>query len=446
MVGALLLIDRLAPGVELGYWITHYWPVLIILWGVAKLIDRLAFVNTRAAPPAFNPTTGAALPTAARPPLLTGGEFTLIVSLVLIVFGAFLHGWLRQVLPRGVAAISPFTESATQTQHASATAIPPGSKITVNTAIGDVSIHPGTGSDLLVSAGETAHAETQSAAQTALQRVQLAAERTADGYAVHPVNGNHDDLSVDLDVMTPPNAAIVARTEQGDVHISGAPGNAEASVGSGDTTIRNAAGDVNVDGGPGDTRIDSVGGAVHFRKHGHGDVEVSNVKGDATIEEGALGDVKIRNVAKSVQLTSSRTTVSIAALPGELTLDSGDINISRARGPVTISAHDQDVTANDIDGAFDLTAQHGDVEITYSQPPKGSINITTDSGDVSLTLPAGSSFTLSAVSKSGDVDNDFSGGRDDDGDGGHSVSANYGSGGPQIRITTRYGDIHIRKN
>jgi Putative adhesin len=85
------------------------------------------------------------------------------------------------------------------------------------------------------------------------------------------------------------------------------------------------------------------------------------------------------------------------------------------------------------------------VEIEYSQPPKAPISITTDSGDVSLSLPAGASFSVSAVSKSGDLENDF-GGSSDDHAGSHSLNATYGSGGPQIRITSHYGDIHIHKN
>jgi DUF4097 and DUF4098 domain-containing protein YvlB len=444
LVGALLLISRLAPNVDLGYWFAHYWPVIIILWGVAKLIDRMAF-TAPASEARFDPNTGAPLKVATRPPLLTGGEFGLIVFLMLILGLVFVHGWLRQVLPRGVMDSSPFARTAAQTQHASATAIAPNSKIVIKGTDGDVTVHPSATSDLLVSASESARGDTDSEANAALARVQVAIDHTSDGYVVHPVNDKNGDISVDLDVTVPKSAGVSAATQHGDIRITDAVGNVETSAGAGDVTIRNTTGAVSADSGPGDTKIDGASATVRFHKRGPGDVEISNVQGEAQIEGNTLGDVVIRNVTKGVSLSSTRTTFSAAALPGELRLDRGDIHLSHAAGPVSITAHNQDVTANNVDGQFDVTAQHGDVEIEYSQPPKAPISITTDSGDVSLSLPAGASFSVSAVSKSGDLENDF-GGSSDDHAGSHSLNATYGSGGPQIRITSHYGDIHIHKN
>ena len=39
VLGVLFLIDRFDPAFRLGHLVRLYWPVLIILWGVAKLID-----------------------------------------------------------------------------------------------------------------------------------------------------------------------------------------------------------------------------------------------------------------------------------------------------------------------------------------------------------------------------------------------------------------------
>ena len=446
LIGVIFLVQRLAPRIDLGYWITHYWPVIIILWGVAKLIDRLSFTSMPAGEARFDPATGAPLPAASRPALLTGGEFALVVLLLLVVGVVFVHGWLRQVLPRGVMDSSPFAQTAKQTQHAGASALAAKSKIVIKTTDGDVTIHASPTNELLVTADETARGDSDSEAQSALKNIQIAIDHTADGYIVHPVNDRNGDITVDLDVTVPKDAGVSAATERGDIRITDAAGNVETSAGSGDVTIRGASGGLTADSGPGDTRIDGVSGPVRFHKHGPGDIEISNVQGDAKIEGSTLGDVTVRNVTKGVSVSSQRTTFSAAALPGELRLDRGDIQLSHASGPVTISSHNQDVKANDIEGQFDLTAEHGDVEIQYSQTPKQPINITTDSGDVSLSLPAGSSFSISAVSKSGDVENDFGNGSSEEDGGSHSLNATYGSSGPQIRINTRYGDIHIRKD
>src|SRR5215831_14596605 len=41
LIGTLLLVARLHPGMNLFYVITRFWPVLLILWGVSKLIERI---------------------------------------------------------------------------------------------------------------------------------------------------------------------------------------------------------------------------------------------------------------------------------------------------------------------------------------------------------------------------------------------------------------------
>jgi hypothetical protein len=42
LLGALLLLHRFDPALGVGHLSRHYWPVLIILWGVARLIEHLS--------------------------------------------------------------------------------------------------------------------------------------------------------------------------------------------------------------------------------------------------------------------------------------------------------------------------------------------------------------------------------------------------------------------
>ncbi len=229
---------------------------------------------------------------------------------MLILGLVFVHGWLRQVLPRGVMDSSPFARTAAQTQHASATAIAPNSKIVIKGTDGDVTIHPSATSDLLVSASQESArgGHRLRSKRAALARVQVAIDHTSDGYVVHPVNDKNGDISVDLDVTVPKSAGVSAATQHGDIRITDAVGNVETSAGAGDVTIRNTTGAVSADSGPGDTKIDGASATVRFHKRGPGDVEISNVQGEAQIEGNTLGDVVIRNVTKGVSLSSTRTT------------------------------------------------------------------------------------------------------------------------------------------
>jgi len=154
--------------------------------------------------------------------------------------------------------------------------------------------------------------------------------------------------------------------------------------------------------------------------------------------------VALRNIPKGVHFTSPRASVEVAALPGEMKLDTSDIVISDALGPIVINAGNEDVRLESVSGALELHAKRGDITVTFSAPPKEPINITDDSGDVTLNLPSQSTFTLAAESRSGDITDDFAANpAHDDDHSPHAIAATQGSGGPAIHLATNYGDIHI---
>ena len=68
-LGALFLLHRFDPELGIGHLIGRYWPVLLIVWGIAKLVDHLSAQRTGRA----------------RPPVLSGGEAALLVLLVVVL-------------------------------------------------------------------------------------------------------------------------------------------------------------------------------------------------------------------------------------------------------------------------------------------------------------------------------------------------------------------------
>src|SRR6185437_17120181 len=74
VVGGLILARHALPQAPIGYWIAHYWPVLLILWGVTRLIEYVA----RSRPARSG---------------LSGGEIVLLV--LIIVFGLMFSGAYR---------------------------------------------------------------------------------------------------------------------------------------------------------------------------------------------------------------------------------------------------------------------------------------------------------------------------------------------------------------
>jgi DUF4097 and DUF4098 domain-containing protein YvlB len=432
IVGALLLVATLHPGFSLGYVVTHFWPVIFIIWGISKLIDRYALAQ---------PGGGAPVS------LVTGGEVALILFLIVLVGFVAIIGWVRN--RHGLWDIGPFTAQYSQTQQAESGPLRQGSWVTINTTNGDISVQPASGDTIHASANETARAATEQEARDRLKTMNIVAQRTefglsGDGYSVHPVNAN-GNISVDLDVQTPKAAPVTAKTGRGNVTVAGIQGPTDAATRNGDLQIHDVGANVTANIQNGEAHIRNIAGSVDFTGRGGGDVEIADVQGAANLQGNVFGDIDLRDVAKGVHYTSPRSDVQLEALPGELKIDTSEIALSRATGPISVTAHNQDMQLDDVRGPLNLTETRGNISVTLATPPKAPITISNDSGDVILTLPPQSSFTIYAESNSGNISNDFGAVPNSDDRGPHVLNATYGAAGPTIHIVTKYGDIHINK-
>jgi len=434
IVGALLLVATLHPTFSLGYVITHFWPVIIIVWGFSKLIDRYAH-------------PAGALPAA----LITGGELGLIFLLVLIVLLVGFAGWMhnrRNGFVNNFGDFGLFTQRYSETKRIDVKQVgDPRSLFSITTPNGSINVHTGTGNELLVSGNASAGGNTEQAARDRMKNLDLAFDGPDGNYQIHPVNANGGGISIDLDVQLPRPASVNARTNRGDVTVAGVQGTATVSTRNGDVQIHDVGLGVTSDVQNGDTRIHNVAGPVSFTGRGGGDVEIADIQGAATLGGNVFGDVDLRNVTKGVRYSSPRANVQVDGAIGELKIDTSDVVLSRATGPITISARNQDMQLDSVQGQLNLTETHGDIDITFAEPPNAPIKITDDAGDVTLNLPAQSNFTLFAQSNAGDITNDFTQDSDRGNDHGPQVlNFTQGTGGPTIHIVTKYGDIHIGKS
>ena len=66
------------------------------------------------------------------------------------------------------------------------------------------------------------------------------------------------------------------------------------------------------------------------------DLTLSEIKGKITQSGEILGDVHIENVSGAVHLHTSVTDLELAELPGDLTLNSDDLRVTEAKGPVRV--------------------------------------------------------------------------------------------------------------
>lgn len=437
LLGVIFLAEHLDPTLGIGRLIRVYWPVLLILWGLAKLIDHLA--ARRAGQP--------------RAPIISGAEAALLVLLALILSGFVFRDWVRDHYPDFDIRVPPFRQSYTQSQQLAPQSIPAGARVVIEAEQGDITVHAGEGAELAVSVNESAWAPSESVAQARMKQVEVVVEQSGNDYIVHPVRrgGFRARVNVDLDVQVPKASSVTAHTAHGDIHASEIRGSIEARTEGGDIEIAGAGSDVTATLQRGDARITRVGGNVRLTGRGD-DVEIADVSGDATVEGVFLGSGLVRNVKGTTRVTSPWLELSVGRLSGSLEGDAGDIKISNAAGPARIATHNKDIEVQDVAGRLDITDAHGDVKVGFSSPPRDDVNIANDAGEVEVTLPPNSSFAVSAVSRSGEVESDFEQAslqrarEEETGRLSGQFGGQAGALVPRITIATSYGTIRLRKS
>ena len=431
-VGVLFLLYRFQPQLEIGFFVRRFWPVLIILWGVAKLIDHLV-----------------ARRSGERAALLSGGEAALLIVALVALAGLGFADYVRKRHPDFDLRINPFAQKYTQTDSLPGKKVPPGSRIAIQTTHGNITVHVSDGDELRVTANKSASDSSESEADEHMGAVKAVIEQTSDGVRIHPSGGNDSEtaVNVDLDVEVPKSANVTANTSRGDINIAGISGSIDASTNEGDVEIHDAGSDVAVALEKGDVRLSNLAGNVRVSGRGN-EVDVSDVKGDATFEGEFFGPIRIRNVAKTTHYVSQRSDLTLIHLTGRLELDSENLQVSDVAGAAKLTTHNKDMDVENVTGRLDIADSHGDIKIICSQPPTDEISVANDSGEVDLTLPAKSNFQISAVSQGGDISSDFETPSlqqtNDDNVG--KLNGKVGSGGPKIQIATSYGTIALTKS
>src|SRR5580704_2743994 len=245
LLGALFLLDRFDRVLGIGYIARRYWPVLLILWGIAKLIDR------------FDARRRAEVPGR----LLTGSEAALLVLLFIVLSAFGLKDWFRDRYPNLDMEIAPFDQRSSVSEELATRSVAAQAHITLRTIRGNIAIHTAEGTGMHVRINKSVSASTDSAAQKEMNETVVVIDQTADGYSVHPTKlGDRSPVTVDLDVVLPRAVSLTARTDRGDISISGITGSVDAGTRRGDIEIRDADSDVRAELQNGNARVGNVAG------------------------------------------------------------------------------------------------------------------------------------------------------------------------------------------
>ncbi|HZP05667.1 MAG TPA: DUF4097 family beta strand repeat-containing protein [Terracidiphilus sp.] len=423
---ALLVMTGHIAASDFWTWYAHWWPVLLIGAGLALLGEW-------------------ALDMRRQTPVRRSGNFVgILVLLAILGFGA--SGW-HHIGPwfNGWGDSDDFFNAFGLPEHDNDqqvlnSQIPANAMVDIENPRGDVSVTAGDGPNIQVQAHEVAFADSDNAARTIWNAE--APHLTVSGNAVLVRSEGNNKGRLNLTVTVPKTAKVTVNASRGDLTAAGLGAGITASVPHGDTRLNSITGPIEThfSNGKHDFSAHEIAGDLTVDGDCN-DVTLSEIKGKITTNGEIFGQVHMENIAGPVKLHTSVTEIDVAALPGDLTLDSDDLRVTEAQGAVHVTTHAKDVDLSQIYG--DSYVQNRDGRISIE--PAGAYNIEAknDKGDVEITLPPNASGTVDGHTRNGDIVTDF--GLTVNGDEDKTVSGKIGSGAGRIYLRSDNGDLGIKK-
>jgi len=412
----------------------RYWPALLILWGVIKLIEH------EQAKRSGLPSRG----------IGAGGVF---LALFIVFTGLsatqFIRVWpnIKEHIQLGDnediedwMGRSSFDYSDELSKE-----FPTGGTLRINNERGSVTINVVDDSHMLkVSARKKIRAEKQEEADGYNQKTKP--EITINDKIV-TLNANTQgagdkSVTVDMDVYVPRNVELVITDRRGDVTVTGVSGNAAINHQRGEVNVSEHIGNLTIDIDGSSARVQHVKGDVTVQGRGK-EVAVEDVDGAAHLNGEFQESVRLVRISKTVTFRSARTDMEFSRLDGRLDLDSGDLRADSVTGPMRLITRSKDISIEGLSGDLRLQDNNGTVEVGLHKP--GNIQIENRKGDVQVTIPPNAAVKIEARSQGGEISSDFSELQINNSDKQSSASGSIGSNGPNLVINNEHGSVEIRK-
>jgi len=410
----------------------NYWPVLLIVWGVIKLIEyqRAQREGTRAS------GIGA------------GGIFLVIM----IVVCGLIANQLDRVNWSGLKDEiniddSDFSNIFGQTYNFNdqlEQTFPSDASLKVIDVHGAVSVHPSDDNKITVVVRKRIGADNEQDADK--YNSQTKPTITAIGglvtlNAMAEAAGDHP-VETDLDISLPRKVPVSITSRRGDVTVSGRSGNLDISSQHADTSVEDVTGNVKVSQEKGSVKVQQVTGDVHVEGRLN-EVSVADIRGSAQLDGEFQESVKLERITKTVTFKSSRTDMEFSGIAGSLDLDSDDLHAAQITGPLHLTTRSKNIRLDDVSGDVRLQDDNGTVEV--GMRALGNIQIDNRNGDVQLSVPDKAGFRLDARVRDGEIQSDFPELKVNNDEHESKANGSVGNGGAHIIVNNEHDGFEIRR-
>jgi len=446
-IGFLFLLRNLNFAIHPWLIIGRYWPVLIVLWGLSRLISYFSSDQ--------NSTT-------TRRSVLTAGDIVLL--LFLLVLGTAItkavsinFGDLPQEIldlktdepfdifgepSKGFSYIEERTQPLTNQD----------TTLDIQNLYGNVDIDVHDLAEVKIRLEKKIKSQDESKAKALANLLTIVVQPKSSGYSVS-TNRNQrskedgNEIKTNLTIWVPRATRLVVSNKYGSITLKGVAGLHSLINGYGAVKVNDIEGSLHIENQNGPVRASEVSGNCDVNNK-YGPVELDTIGGTVKID-GSYGPLTLRNIKGAVQLAQKYGSVDCSDLESTLSIDGryAEIKGASIEGDVQIITSYKDVDLEDARGAVTIQGKHGDINIKGEHTLTKPIKVDSEYSAVTITLPEESHFRIEAYSKFGKFVSDFKsiGGAEFSSESGKDtkIKASHGEGGPLITINTSYRDISL---
>jgi DUF4097 and DUF4098 domain-containing protein YvlB len=419
---------------SLGLWFARYWPVLIIIWGVVKLVEYYQAQRE-----------------GTRPSGIGVGGFFLLLFLICCGLAASHAARVNWHAVGDEMDMSdnmwPVFGDTYSFNDQLQQAFPAGASLRVVSNRGGVTVNSWDQKDIKVIVHKrlVADNEQQSKQVDSQTRPTISVSGSLVTVNANTTGaGDQHAVSTDLEITLPRNLAADIATQHGDVSVQGRDAELKVSNSHGDVNLGEITGNASVVMRKGSLTAAHIKGdlSVDGRLD---DTNISDISGNLMMTGDYFGDMTLAGIKKSVRFKSSRTDLEFSRLDGDLTMESGDLQAKSLVGPLRLITKSKDIHLDNVSGDIKLQDSNGSVEVHAGKLPLGSMQIDNSKGDIQVVLPTEAAFSLNARTRDGDIETDFNQIKVSSDHGQSSASGSVGSGVSHLEINNQYGSIEIRK-
>jgi len=409
--GVLFLLRNFGIGPSFWSIAGRYWPILLILLGLGKILDYCLKKET------FSIRIGEIV-----------GIFILLIvgSAITKISETRVARFFRDLpVEVGDTSIQPgqwigdsysYTEEATYTLDRS---LP----VRIENSYGAVSVAPGREGEIHVRLKKVIYGDEARARQMAPQiRLEGSQLKTPEA-SWFVIKTNRDSLSpqegmfnTDLEVMIPKNSRLEISNSFGEVSVFEINGYLDLKTTHRKLEVRDCTGTFNLTNRYGESRLANLNGNVTLTSRGKAYIE--NITGDVTINsefspleiyhvkgkvsllvnengvhleditgpviiEARGARVKAANIRDNLRITASYQSVDISDVAANIWLDSrfAAISLQDIKGNIEINSNSDRVTAGDLEGSFKLNGRATSVKL---DDIRGPVDIQTSLKDVAV--------------------------------------------------------------